>query len=652
MAKKSFNRKTHLYPGWSHEDESDLAALHNSIYEDPAVSEFSAQYHPGQDTIHLSMIKVKAGYRKGGVGSRIMQRLADFADSKGKSITLQTATRDSGLGTTSQSRLGKFYRRFGFRDNYGKRDYRPDLEGDMHRPPVDRHFYDTLDEIERFTDYRSAAIYSPRTGHIFEGPIHPMAHDAAARAGHPDAHSPRLWEDGFMTHDGVFHDREGRESVDMMSKGQLPLAPEGAGDRPDIRPEKAAQLRAIHLREGGKERHSLYRSAAVKHLPTGKIIEGTWHGEAMNNAMDQGLNTLRWDDFEDGFVTHGGEYHTREEAGAAAAKKDGVPLEFHGTTLKPKAESVDLWREGHLSTRPSILDRDAEEEDDDSERHFYDTLGELERFNLYRSASIRNPRTGRMFEGTWHGDARNKAEEAGIDPGLLSFWEDGFTTHEGEFHNRDRAQQETVNASLKAGKAWSSGLNEMNMPESVHMMMAGHLPVDESMTRDPAVDEDLRKKLASHLEVDRHFYESLDEIERFSLFRSAAVRMGNGKVYEGIWHLHAHNVAKDAGEPVTPSGYLVDSEDGFVGNDGKFYTRWEANQLSGVRGETIDLMNSGKMEHDPKLAPQAMYDRTAKKKGKVKFIGVMPGSQAEASFHRERDRERERRRREDEGNNT
>ena len=75
-----------------------------------------------------------------GSGTAFMQALSKWADANGRLLILQTACHDplrvptSYKSTTSFSRLKNFYKRFGFVPNYGKRTYRPDLDGSMHRP--------------------------------------------------------------------------------------------------------------------------------------------------------------------------------------------------------------------------------------------------------------------------------------------------------------------------------------------------------------------------------------------------------------------------------------------------------------------------------------------------------------------------------------
>jgi hypothetical protein len=75
-----------------------------------------------------------------GTGTAFMKDLISIADDYGMIITLTTGLRDRNAPevfkkTTSTDRLKKFYSRFGFKSNYDKRSYRPDLRGNMHREP-------------------------------------------------------------------------------------------------------------------------------------------------------------------------------------------------------------------------------------------------------------------------------------------------------------------------------------------------------------------------------------------------------------------------------------------------------------------------------------------------------------------------------------
>ena len=82
-----------------------------------------------------------------GTGSAYMKELCKLADENNKIIVLTTALKGYGKAskgdnyfsqfktTSSSDRLKRFYSRFGFVSNYNKRDYRPDLRGNMHRYP-------------------------------------------------------------------------------------------------------------------------------------------------------------------------------------------------------------------------------------------------------------------------------------------------------------------------------------------------------------------------------------------------------------------------------------------------------------------------------------------------------------------------------------
>lgn len=76
-----------------------------------------------------------------GTGSAYMKELCDIADQNNLLIVLTTALKGYGgfdgfKKTSSIARLKNFYARFGFVSNYSKRNYRPDLPGDMHRIPA------------------------------------------------------------------------------------------------------------------------------------------------------------------------------------------------------------------------------------------------------------------------------------------------------------------------------------------------------------------------------------------------------------------------------------------------------------------------------------------------------------------------------------
>lgn len=75
--------------------------------------------------IKISAFVVQKSERQSGVGSAIMTEITQFADKTGSRLILTPGIRDPHRGTTSQSRLVKFYRRFGFVPNQGRnKDYR------------------------------------------------------------------------------------------------------------------------------------------------------------------------------------------------------------------------------------------------------------------------------------------------------------------------------------------------------------------------------------------------------------------------------------------------------------------------------------------------------------------------------------------------
>lgn len=78
-------------------------------------------YYPQYDRIHLMNIIVPKANRKQGIGTKAVQEIINFAHSHGCSITLTPGVRDKYVGTTSQSRLKRFYRGLGFKKN---KDYR------------------------------------------------------------------------------------------------------------------------------------------------------------------------------------------------------------------------------------------------------------------------------------------------------------------------------------------------------------------------------------------------------------------------------------------------------------------------------------------------------------------------------------------------
>jgi GNAT superfamily N-acetyltransferase len=73
-----------------------------------------------KDKIRLASIITYKEDRGNGTGSKVMQELCDYADKNGKTIILTPAVKDDYQGTTSQSRLIQFYKKFDFVLNKGR----------------------------------------------------------------------------------------------------------------------------------------------------------------------------------------------------------------------------------------------------------------------------------------------------------------------------------------------------------------------------------------------------------------------------------------------------------------------------------------------------------------------------------------------------
>ena len=78
--------------------------------------------------LELSRIVIPKDQRGQGIGSKVMQRIVDFADKENRKIYL-TPSKD--FGASSVSRLEKFYKGFGFEKN----TYRNETKETMVRLP-------------------------------------------------------------------------------------------------------------------------------------------------------------------------------------------------------------------------------------------------------------------------------------------------------------------------------------------------------------------------------------------------------------------------------------------------------------------------------------------------------------------------------------
>lgn len=101
--------------------------------------------YPKDNLTMLRTIRARKDAPKG-IGTSFMNDFVEWADKHGRTIALRTGEKSRSIkgdkfkATTSSSRLKKFYRRFGFVSNYNKRDYRSDLDGNMHRNPRKKVF--------------------------------------------------------------------------------------------------------------------------------------------------------------------------------------------------------------------------------------------------------------------------------------------------------------------------------------------------------------------------------------------------------------------------------------------------------------------------------------------------------------------------------
>lgn len=119
------------HEGFDDDDESMYFSEPEEVEDDviPQVIQRLKEKYPDAEVrlnrrdngdIRLEHLAVAKDKRKQGIGSQIMQDLANFADANGVRMTLTTGVRDPHFGTTSRARLSKFYKRFGFIDNRGR----------------------------------------------------------------------------------------------------------------------------------------------------------------------------------------------------------------------------------------------------------------------------------------------------------------------------------------------------------------------------------------------------------------------------------------------------------------------------------------------------------------------------------------------------
>jgi phage terminase large subunit len=85
--------------------------------------------------IYLDTIIVGKKNMGQGMGTKALEMLTDYADKMNKRIILTPAVKDSNHGTTSRSRLVKFYKQFGFKESKGRNIDFVIGAGKMYRDP-------------------------------------------------------------------------------------------------------------------------------------------------------------------------------------------------------------------------------------------------------------------------------------------------------------------------------------------------------------------------------------------------------------------------------------------------------------------------------------------------------------------------------------
>lgn len=104
--------------------QGELDAFASELKAKHGLKQLWLYYDNRHNVIDLSAITVDKADQKQGAGTGAMNDLTDFADKRGLAIVLIPGVKDTGHGTTSRARLVKFYKRFGFIENKGRKmDY-------------------------------------------------------------------------------------------------------------------------------------------------------------------------------------------------------------------------------------------------------------------------------------------------------------------------------------------------------------------------------------------------------------------------------------------------------------------------------------------------------------------------------------------------
>lgn len=92
-----------------HQAEWAARGVRNTVFDQPT-----------RGTVQLADLVVSKDQRGEGLGHQYMQELTAIADRHGRTLTLTPAQKNDYAGTTSTSRLRKFYSQFGFVRNKGR----------------------------------------------------------------------------------------------------------------------------------------------------------------------------------------------------------------------------------------------------------------------------------------------------------------------------------------------------------------------------------------------------------------------------------------------------------------------------------------------------------------------------------------------------
>jgi ribosomal protein S18 acetylase RimI-like enzyme len=115
-------------------DEEDPARAHGEMLKQKHGAHTVDMFTNHQGHVHINNLIVHKEHRKQGVGSAIMRDINKYADENKKKVTLNVATKDDHHGTTSSSRLRKFYKSHGYVENKGRhKDF--SFRASMYRDP-------------------------------------------------------------------------------------------------------------------------------------------------------------------------------------------------------------------------------------------------------------------------------------------------------------------------------------------------------------------------------------------------------------------------------------------------------------------------------------------------------------------------------------